>query len=326
MDTAQSPLSSEPASESLVRDLIQRRVPHILAIYAGASWGLIEFTAFAVDEFLFSWHWTRMVLIALVMMLPSVFMVAWFHGKPGRDRDSLARTEKIGIPANLALCVILLWVLFGGEEPGSATTSVTVETEDGETIEREVPKTGLMKTTALFPLDLGPGIAESEAWISYAVPEALVLDLMADDFFAPISVYGYESYMRERGFESFAVAPLALKRELARELYAGFMAVGEIDEVDDRLRITLRLYRLGGGSLAEETVHEGADVLALVDTMSGPVKNALEIPSREGIEDLPVRGRLSGNDAAVEAFFKGFFHNFTDRDTEAAIGSGSLRR
>ena len=36
---------------------------------------------------------------------------------------------------------------------------------------------------ALFPFDLGPGIGEDETWLSGAVPEALVLDLMADDFF-----------------------------------------------------------------------------------------------------------------------------------------------
>ena len=59
-------------------------------------------------------------------------MLAWFRGKPGRDRDSLARTEKIGIPANLVLCGAVLWMLFGGEDLGAATTAVTVETEEGE--------------------------------------------------------------------------------------------------------------------------------------------------------------------------------------------------
>ncbi len=319
MDTPQSPPSSHPSRVSLARELIQRRVPHILAIYAGASWGLVEFTNFAVDEFLLSPHWTRMVLVTLFVLLPSVLMFAWFHGKPGRDRDSLARTERIGIPANLVLCAVVLWALYGGEELGSVTTSLTVETEDGETIEREVPRTGFRKTMALFPLDLGPGIAEDESWISYAVPEALVLDLMPDDFFAPIRLYRYGSYARERGFDSFAAAPLALKRELAQEVYAGFMAAGEIDRVDDLLRVTLRLYGVGDGSLAREAVYEGTDLLALVDEMSAPVKAALGIPAREGIEDLPVRGRLSENAAAVEAFFKGIFRQFAHRDAEGAI-------
>ena len=151
----------------------------------------------------------------------------------------------------------------------------------------------------LFPLDLGPGIAEDESWISYAVPEALVLDLMADDFFVPVGALGYELYARERGFDGFAATPHALKRALAQDLYAEFMAVGEIDRVDDALRVTLRIHRVDNGSLAGETVHEGTDFLALVDEMSGPVKAALRIPPREGIEDLPVRERLSENATAA---------------------------
>ncbi|MYB07791.1 MAG: hypothetical protein F4Y24_15720 [Gemmatimonadetes bacterium] len=166
MDTPESSPASQPSRASLPRDLIQRRVPHILAIYAGASWGLVEFTAFAVDEFLISPHWTRMVMVTLLIALPSVFLLAWFHGKPGRERDQLARAEKVGIPANLVLCVVVLTALFGGEGLGSVMTTVAVETEDGETIEREVPTPEFTKTMALFPLDLGPGMAEDDAWVS----------------------------------------------------------------------------------------------------------------------------------------------------------------
>jgi len=297
---------------------MQRRVPHILAIYAGASWGLVEFTAFAVDEFLLSPHWTRLVMVTLFMVLPSVFMLAWFHGKPGRERDQLARAEKVVIPANLVLCLVVLAALFGGEELGSVTTSVTVETEDGETIERQVPNPAFAKTVALFPLDLGPGMEADEAWVSYAVPEALRLDLLADEFFVPDPFYRSESYSRERGFEDLTETPLALKRELAQRSFAGFMTVGEIDRVDDRFQATLRVYRVDTGSLAGETLPEGTDLLALVDEMSGPVRNALEIPARDAVEDLPVRERLSDNPAAVEAFFKGFFRYHAHQDTEGA--------
>lgn len=320
METPERPPSptSQPVSAGLARDLIRRRVPHILAIYAGASWGLVEFTTFAVDEFKFSPHWTRIVLVTLIMVLPSVCMLAWFHGKPGRERDQLARTEKVGIPANLVLCVVMLATLFGGEELGSVTASVTVETEDGETIERQVPNAAFTKSMALFPLDLGPGIAEDEAWMTLALPEALGLDLLADEFFMPIPFYGSEASLKERGFENLYAAPLPLKRELARESFAGFMATGEIDRVDGFFRVTLRVYGVDDGSFASETTHEGTDLLALADEMSGSVRKALEIPFRDGVEDLPVRERLSENAAAVEAFFKGVFRYRVHQDTEGA--------
>ena len=121
----------------LVRTLVERRVPHILALYVGASWGIIEFVNFAVDEFVLSPHWTRVALVAVLLLLPTVLMLAWFHGKPGKDADEMPRAEKIGIPANIVLCAGVLWLLFGGEDLGAATTSVTVETEDGEIVERD---------------------------------------------------------------------------------------------------------------------------------------------------------------------------------------------
>ena len=93
--------------------------------------------------------------------------------------------------------MVVLWTLFGGPNQTSPTALVTVETEDGETIERMVARTEFKKPTALFPVGLGPGIGENESWIAYAVPEALLLDLMADDFFVPIPVYRSGWYAEE---------------------------------------------------------------------------------------------------------------------------------
>ena len=106
-------------THSLMRSLFERRVPQIVAIYMGACWGLVEFMDFMVEEFLLSPHWTRVALIAAALLVPSVLMLAWFHGKAGPDR--MVRAEKIGIPANVALCVALLWVVFADTDLGAAT-------------------------------------------------------------------------------------------------------------------------------------------------------------------------------------------------------------
>jgi len=67
----------------LARNLFERRVPQVLLIYAGASWVLVESTAFMIDEFLLSPSWTRVVMAALLLLLPSVALLAWYHGRPG---------------------------------------------------------------------------------------------------------------------------------------------------------------------------------------------------------------------------------------------------
>ena len=317
MDT--TPPAERPPPVFSVRALLERRVPHIVAIYAGASWGLIEFTGFLVVEFLLSPHWTRVVLVTLFLLLPSVVILAWYHGKPGRDRDFPARTEKIGIPANLVLCAAALWSLFGGVDLGAATRSVTVETEEGEVEERRVAKVEFRKSVALFPFDLGPGVGEDETWLAYAVPEALVLDLMADDFFnaKPYMLFGQR--LLELGLSDFLGVPLTLKRELGREVYAEFLAAGEIDRAGGLYRATLRVHRVDDGSLAGETVHEGADLLVLMDELSVSVKRTAGIPDREDVEDLPLRDRLSGDDMAVEEYFRGSEAGYVRSDLEAGI-------
>ena len=285
---------------SLARNLFERRVPHVLAIYAGASLGLVEFAAFMVDEFLLSPHWTRVVLTAVLLLLPSVAMLAWFHGRQGQDEVPL--TEKIGIPANLALAATVLLLLFGGEDLGAATTAVSVETEDGETVERVVPKPEFRKRTALFPFDAGAGLGEEEAWLTYMAPLVLELDLAADDFFEPLLFGAFMQRLAELGFPALRDVPLSLKREVATEFHSSFIVGGTVEGVEDGYRLTLTLHDTGSGSQVSETVHEGPDFLTLVDEMSEALADALEIPDRDDIEHLAVRERLTENDAAWEAF------------------------
>ncbi|MCY4573689.1 MAG: tetratricopeptide repeat protein [Gemmatimonadetes bacterium] len=303
----------------LVRTLFERRIPHILALYVGASWGIIEFVNFAVDEFLLSPHWTRVALVAVLLLLPTVFMLAWFHGKPGKDADEMPRAEKIGIPVNLVLCAGVLWLLFGGEDLGAATTSVTVETEDGELVEREVAKAEFRKRTILFPLDLGDGLGEDESWLAYAVPGAIEYDLSPDEFFEPIPAFVLRDRLEGLGFPDLLGVPTALKRELSDEVFAEFFGAGEIERVDGRYRITLRLHEVGDGSVAGEIVQEGTDLLTLVDEMSVPIKNVLGIPEREGIEDLPVRDWLSEDFEAVAEYYRGTAAMFVDQDLDGGI-------
>ena len=305
------------ANDSLVARLFRRRVPQIFAIYMGACWGLVEFADFMVEEFLLSPHWTRVALVGSLLLAPSALMLAWYHGKPGRDR--MARAEKVGIPANVALCVTVLWGVFGGSDLGAATTAVTVETEDGEVIERVVAKAEFRKRTALFPLEAGTGTEPDESWLAYAVPLALEIDLLADDFFQPVTLGPIIGELRDLGFDNPGNVPSTLRREVAERQYADFLVAGSIDRADDRYRVALRLHRVADGSLVEESVYEGNDLLALVDEMSPALKTSLAIPARDGIEDLPVRERLTSEPAAWREYVLGIAGLFVRDDLTAAI-------
>ncbi len=215
----------------LLKDLVERRVPHSVAFYVGVSWGCVQFTHLIVNEFLLSPHWTRVVLSTVLLLLPSVLMLAWFHGRPGRNRVTL--TEKIGIPVNLTVAAVVLALAFSGTDLGAAVTRVSVENEDGETVERAIPKAEFRKRAALFPFETGPGLDEDEAWMSLVASEALAFDLLPDDFFNPVGSDSLIADLQGAGFSDPRNVPLALKREVAAEHYAEFLVSGVIDRPAD---------------------------------------------------------------------------------------------
>ena len=284
---------------SLMRNLVERRVPHSLAIYIGVSWGCVQFTHFIVNEFLLSPHWTRVVLSTVLLFLPTVLMLAWFHGRPGRNRVTL--TEKVGVPVNLAVAAVVLALAFSGTDLGAAVTRVSVENEDGQTVERAIPKAEFLKRTALFPFDAGSGLGDGRSWVSYLTPRMLTLDLMPDDFFEPISGSLHDR-IQEAGFQDLRNVPLTLKRELAEGVHAEFFVAGAVDYLDNEYQATMTVNRADTGAMVADRRYAGPDLLALVDEMSEDLKAALEIPPREGIDDLPVRERLSANVSAVESY------------------------
>src|SRR5687768_4908605 len=96
-------------------EMVERRVPHILAVYAGLSWGFVQFIDF-IERYGISPHWTDLALIALLLLLPSVVLFAYNHGRPGKDEWTAV--EKVGIPLNVVLAGVVLFLLFQGKAMG----------------------------------------------------------------------------------------------------------------------------------------------------------------------------------------------------------------
>lgn len=71
---------------SLFRDLLDRHFPQILFIYLGVCWTILEFVSWIVEHYKISPHLTDLSFITLISLLPTVGMLAYFHGRPGRDQ------------------------------------------------------------------------------------------------------------------------------------------------------------------------------------------------------------------------------------------------
>ena len=284
------------------RKLLERRLPQYIAGYVVFSLGLIEFTGFIINEFLLSPHLTRFVMVLLIVLFPSYFMVVYNHGRPGRDE--WLKSEMICIPTNLVFAAVILFFLFRGQDLGAMTVAIQVRDENGNMVERIVPKSQYRKLTAMFVFD-PKGLDDNDKdWLPYTIPTAIVLDMVADEFFDPVEPYFTRGSLRRAGFNSLYDVPLSLKREIAEEIHAERFFSGSVSRSDNGFDMSTQLHDSSGELIATHN-YRGNDLLALVDKISLDLRNDLEIPERDSVKDLPAKERLTANFEALVAFGHG---------------------
>ncbi len=222
-------------SISIFKDLLQRRVPQILGIYLAASWGIVLFMDWLVNRYPISPHLPEFSLSTLVSMIPTVLLLAYFHGKPGRDRWT--RFEKIGIPVNLVAATALLLFMFQGKDLGAATETISFKDEEGKTVERMIPKNEFRHRITIFAFENESGDSTLN-WLQYGLMFLFDFDLdqvlYLDNWYS-VGLYTF----KQAGFEEAVGAPLTLKRKIAIDGHYRYFVTGSFTKQNDIL--TMRI-------------------------------------------------------------------------------------
>lgn len=307
------------------KELMRRRVPHLVGAYFAGGWILLEFTDWAVGRWVLSPHITDLVVTTWLLMIPAVALLAWTHGAPGRDRWS--RLEVMGVTLNLLVAVGVMFGLFRERDLGAATTTVTVLDEEGVRVERHIPKREFTRRIAVFAFVNESG-DDDLGWLQFGTPWFLTLDLEQDDWIRPVS--GFAQELAGEGPFSPSHLPLARQRELARDRFLDYMLAGAIRGAGDSLVLVSRLYDTETGGLLAEREFTGSHPLDLVDRVSSQLRADLELPSGHlaRTPDLPVRELLSDSLVAVRAFLQAEYAEGRDaaanlRLLAAAVGTDS---
>jgi len=300
------------------QDLLKRRVPHVVGIYLGISWGLLEFVGFLVNQYGLSPHLVTFSLVTLVSLIPSVSIMAYFHGAPGRQ--GWTKVEKVTVPFNLLASFVLLALIFSGKDLGAATTTVTVTDEDGVAVDRVIPKSEFRKRITVFFFDAPRGDSAA-AWLQYGLPHAIAEDLSQDHWIDFRYVPLFAERVREAGFPSLTGVPLALQREIADEQHRDQFLAGEVTVEDGEIQATVTLYDARRGRALNEHTVTGPDVMELADQITVQLKADLEVPELGGEagQDLPVAETMTESPEAYRAFVEGVRAMWVDQDFEAAV-------
>jgi tetratricopeptide (TPR) repeat protein len=286
------------------RDLVERRVPQYLAVYLGVGWAVIEFLSFLEERFSFSPVWTNLVLFAAAIMIPSVLLFTWNHGRKGRDRWT--RAELIGIPLNFILAVFVLGTAFSGADLSATTVKVTVTDEAGNEVERRVANASYRKRLALFNFDTPAGDT-ALAWMGEGAAMALAMDLSQDIFVDMRMPAHFREQLREAGYADARNVPFQLKQKIAQELHLPYFVTGSVSQGVEGVTVRIGTYETSSGRLIRERISTSSEMFAAIDDLSQQLKQDLGLPATrpEGVKDLPVAEMLSVVPGAFRGIVEG---------------------
>ncbi len=284
-----------------MRQLIERRVPHFLLAYVGVGWGIVQIFDF-LERYGISPHWTDLSLLALALLLPSVLLFTYNHGRPGKDE--ITRSDKIGIPLNIILAGVVLFMVFNGKNLGATTRSIHLLDESGKEVERTVANASYHKRVALFDFDVPPGDTAA-AWLRYGLPIALSVDLAQNMFIDVRPSAFFRERLRQMQIASDAAVPVALKRQLAEERHLPYFTDAMVTRNGQEVTVNFAVYESAQGNQVAQHQFKNTDILALADEISAALRKDLDLPEPKEAKDLRVTDLLTGSLPAYRAFVDG---------------------
>ena len=302
--------------------LFRRRVPHILGLYLGGCWVVVEFVNFLTERYLLSDALTDLTLVALFAMIPAVAMLAWFHGTPGKD--TAPKIEKVFVPLNVLATLALVGTMFYGKDLGATATEVTTIDETGQSVTRMAPKLSFRRKLAVFFFDNADDDANTD-WLQYGFPALLQRDLEQDAFVSTWSpLYGYEQSgllsLQRAGFDDGLGAPLPLMRRIAESRNLPAFLTARYESSDGGLSIEAIVHWTDNSKPSVNIDVQGRDAMEAVDALTIEIKRAIDVPSAAAnmVQDLTVGEHFSASPEAVRLYMEALVAASINNDSDAA--------
>jgi len=272
------------------KDLWQRRVIQITAIYLIMSYLLKLGIGFMVKEYMLSPHLTSLIWYILLSLIPSIILISYFHGRKGVSKWT--KIELFGLPINIIAAVLVLIIVFKGKDLGAIATKVTIQNEDGENIEKLLVKNEYRKKILIFNVENISGDTALD-YLQYGIPRMTEYDLSQDLLITPIFIMelpGFYTELIESGYPEGTGLPITLMKNYAENRHMNYFMFGDIDRENDEYLLNVKLFDTKLTRLVSEFSVRDQNPFILVDIVSVELKKAMEIPEIQLTEtiDYPV--------------------------------------
>ena len=321
-------MSSE--SRGLLAELLARRVPQIVGIYIGACWMTVEIGDWMSEQLGLAPNLVAYLFVLMIALLPSVAVLAWNHGAPGKDRST--RFEKLFVPTNLLAAIVAVVAFFGYAPPGAPGSAIA--TAESALVERTVvDETGAEQTftvaragfhrlvfTSFWQAD-SPELEND--WRRYAVSWLLSVELNRDPLISLATPYSgriISDYI-EAGFPEAVGEPRALAVRQAQRLGARYLIRGRLAGTDDGLRLTATVIEADSGAVTGEVEAQGENVIEASAALAASLRPLLVPDVADQALDftrIPLAEAATPSIEALQAMIAGNNAQHLARDQQAA--------
>ena len=314
----EQPEQRETPKLSLWKHLWRRRIPQVFGTYIVSSAIILFVIKWLIQQYALSPYLFQFALIALVSLIPGIFLLTYLHGRPGTKQ--IKNIERIALPANLIITVLILFFMFRGKDLGATTQSVVLTNEEGQKIEREIVKSEFRKNLLIFFFDNISGDTALD-WLQYGVSDMLEHKLYQDMYIQSISGYNLYFPMSEAGYDEGVGVPLTLKKQFSDRFHKNYFLTGTIRYEGGQYDIDYGLYKTATGKkIAGETIRS-TNLFEIIDQMVVSLKTGLELPAKyiEETQDLPISDIYSKSVDAVKYYVLGKKSWAFDNDWEKLL-------
>lgn len=273
----------EGESESTWARLTRRKVAQWGIVYVAGAWGFLQGLEYLSGTYDWPRQIQQLVTLALLMGLPIVLVLAWYHGDRGHQR--------ITVPE---LAILTLFLLLGGGafwyyqhasvggNDAAPTTASTTETPPSSAVSDARPSVAVLPFADLSQAHdqeyLGDGLAEE------------ILNQLAQ--VPALRLVGRTSSFSFKGKNEDL-------RNIGSKLGVAHLLEGSVRKDGDQLRITAQLVRASDGTHLWSKTYAGEtrDVFKVQDEIARDVTQALSVKL-----DAVTLNRAQGGTTNIDAY------------------------
>jgi TolB-like protein len=295
--------------------LNRKRLFQIALVYLGVAWAILEMTDFAIANYDLSRKLLDGCLFLLVLGLPAVLIIGWYHGEKGHQQ--VVRSELSLLLTLFVMAAVGTYRIATAEETVRPDLEVAnPATSDARLASNPAADLGV-HSVAVFPFR-NETSDDSLTWLGPAIADMLTTNLAQLSDVRVVSRERLLGLLRDTGQSETDEIPRSLAGEIAARSGARLMVRGSILGTADDLAIDAQLIELDGGTVVAAERIRGTDFFAIVDSLStrlcgevlGP--EALELPPL-----APIAAVTTPKLAAYREFHEGVRAERLDRSAEA---------